>query len=892
VSNTPQGLAERCQAMIGAGGEAVAWVKEVRQGSPRIDRDADGLIEHLRRTRNLCRRLGSAARRPLSVGVFGMSQAGKSYLVSSLARGEDGELHTRLDGQRLHFIGHINPPGGGKEATGLVTRFTRQPGTTPAGFPVELALFSEADLVKVLGNSFFNDFDRDRVAFNTEEAHIREHLGGLEKRRQPNPTGGLSEDDMVDLLDYFSKRFERSMEPLRADYWPAAVELAPRLTAPDRARLLSVLWGEVREFTDTYLRLRNALEQLSHARVVYVPLEALVAAKGSGFEWRPDSILNVDVLNHLGSDQYPPLSVLPVTEEAVGSPVPIPRAVLAALTAEMKFVLADKPVAEFLDQVDLLDFPGYRGRLGVGGMDEVRRAVKQDDADPVAQLLLRGKVAYLFEAYTEDQEMNVLLMCTRCDQQIEVTTLAQPLSAWVQSTQGETPAIRATRRPGLIWVITQLDLKLRAKPGQTPSQLHQAWSNLIHITLQERFSKCDWLGEWAPGKPFDNTFLVRKPGMDRSLFALDEGGRELGLLNEEERRRLQEQRGIFLDNESVRKHVGEAADAWDAVLGINDGGMRRLAAYLEGAANRDAKLARITEQLQRISADLDQRWLGPYFQAEGADEVIKKRALAERVAAAIEERPDGFGELLFSLQPAAEPLRRLYLKAEATPEPSQPAANQEDAARATRKRLIHLPGKAAASTTAPPLSGRAALFARAALSAWTKQIKDLPDDESKRRLLDLPADILGAIGDELITAADRHRLEERIIAALAPLEEKRSTTRIRIVDQQALQARNLINAFVDALGLAEVPLERRPESPAEPDRRVFAPPPPVPAGSLPALATEEIAYSGAYILDWLAAFRVLAVGNAGHSAGREISPEQNLRLGEILHRFRGDGARA
>jgi len=888
LTETPESLAARCLDMRDGAGEAVAWVTEVRGNSQRLDRDADGLIEKLRRTRNLCRRLGTAARRPVSVGVFGMSQAGKSYLISSLARAADGQLHTLLDGKRLNFISHFNPPGGGKEATGLVTRFTRKSAETPAGFPVELTLFSEADLVKVIGNSFFNDFDPQRVTLNTDEDHIRERLSASRKRRQPNPTDGLSEDDMVDLLDYFSKRFERSMAPLQADYWPAAVELAPRLAPADRAHLLAVLWGEIPEFTETYLRLRDLLAGLSHARVVHVPLEALVMEADDGFAWRADSVLNVDVLNHLGRDGYAPLPVVPVTEEGIGAPVQIPRAMLAVLTAEMKFVLADPPLAGFLEEVDLLDFPGYRGRLGVGGMDEVRREVKRDDVDPVAQLLLRGKVAYLFEAYTEDQEMNVLLMCTRCDQQIEVTTLAQPLTAWVHSTQGETPEIRAERLPGLLWVITQLDLRLRAKPGQTHTQLQQEWTNMIHITLQERFSKCDWLGEWATGKAFDNTFLVRKPGMDRSLFALDDDGRELGLLSEAERTRLESQRAIFLGNEAVRRHVREPEEAWDAVLGINDGGMRRLAEFLRGVAVQDAKLERIAEQLARTGAEIRVHRLGPYFQAEGADAVLRKRALGERVSAAVEERADSFGELLFALQPSGEQMRRLYLRSDEPPAAAPAAGAQRASPQPARRRLINLPGKATPDASGPaPAPGRADSFARSITSTWVKQLRDLPDDDNRRRLVELPSDMLQAICDELITAADRDGLEERLVETLAPLEEKRSTTRLGIVDQQVLQARNLINEFVDYLGLAGVPLGERPESPLGRERRLFEPPLPVAAGVLPGLPPQEVPYSGTYVLDWLAAFRALAVANAGHSAGREITAEQNLRLGEILRRFGG-----
>jgi hypothetical protein len=60
----------------------------------------------------------------MTIGFFGLSQAGKSYLISALAAGENGKLGTVLGGHQLNFLTHINPVGG-KEATGLVTRFSR-----------------------------------------------------------------------------------------------------------------------------------------------------------------------------------------------------------------------------------------------------------------------------------------------------------------------------------------------------------------------------------------------------------------------------------------------------------------------------------------------------------------------------------------------------------------------------------------------------------------------------------------------------------------------------------------------------------------------------------------------------------------------------------------------
>ena len=367
-------LVAGCEAIRAGAGAAIDWVREVRNNAERLDREADDLIEKLRRTRNQCRRLSAAAERPLSVGVFGMSQAGKSYLISTLARAANGRLETLLDGQRLSFIGHVNPPGGGKEATGLVTRFTLKPGSAPAGFPVELSLFSEADLVKCLGNSFFHDFNRERVGFDPDAERIRELLDDLRGNASRRRRAAFDSDDMVDLLDYFEKRFEKSMAPLRAHYWPRAVELAPKLRLADRARLLAVLWGEIPEFSAAYVTMCEALGQLAHARTVYVPVEALVARSGSNWTWRADSILNVDVLDRLGKDAGEPLRALPSRD---GEPLPevgMARSVLAALTAEMRFVLSEKPDVELLAHVDLLDFPGYRGRLDLGGIERGRQA--------------------------------------------------------------------------------------------------------------------------------------------------------------------------------------------------------------------------------------------------------------------------------------------------------------------------------------------------------------------------------------------------------------------------------------------------------------------------------------------------------------------------------------
>ena len=234
---------QRCLQIRDACGGAIAWVETNRGKSPRLDQESAALTLHLRRARNRVRALARNDDRPLAVGFFGLSQAGKSYLISALAVNPAGRLDIAVGTERLNFLTHINPPGGGKEATGLVTRLTRRPVSSPAGFPVRLHLLSAAELVKILGNAFFNDFDRERAPFEVDGTKVREQLAGLEQRRRTQPILGMDADDVIDIQDYFEQRFPHSTYPLKADFWPSAASLAAYLETDDRAELFSLLWA-------------------------------------------------------------------------------------------------------------------------------------------------------------------------------------------------------------------------------------------------------------------------------------------------------------------------------------------------------------------------------------------------------------------------------------------------------------------------------------------------------------------------------------------------------------------------------------------------------------------------------------------------------------------------
>ena len=79
---------------------------------------------------------------------------------------------------------------------------------------------------------------------------------------------------------------------------------------------------------------------------------------------------------------------------------------------------------------DLLDFPGARGREE--GIDIKSIKLK------LADLMLRCKVAYLFNKYSEEQRLSILLLC-HSGENSTPNLIAPMLNEWVNTYIGETP---------------------------------------------------------------------------------------------------------------------------------------------------------------------------------------------------------------------------------------------------------------------------------------------------------------------------------------------------------------------------------------------------------------------------------------------------------------------
>ncbi len=878
-------LAQDCETLAVAASEGVAWLKDAARQSPTVAQQATSLVSELQKVRNQSRKLARAARRRMCVGVFGPSQAGKSYLVSILASRDGRPLQARFADRTYDFLREINPPGN-RESTGLVTRFGLGLSDVSPEFPVRVRLLTQTDIVKILGNSFLLDFDHQKAEFERPDgAAIRKRLSDLRTKAHATPVGDIDSDDVLDLIEYFDTFFAGVTAELRTDYWREAIELAPRLSGLDRARLWSVLWYDFQPFTDLYVTLYEGLQRLGHAPEALLGMDALIP--------REKSIIDVLTLDRLGADGDDTLVVRPKQADGRTSPdARLPRSLVCALTAELSVSIDEKPW-DFFEHTDLLDFPGARSRLKLANLGDVAKAKGvAEGANPLRELLLRGKVAYLFQRYSAERELSAILLCIPDGNQ-EVRDLSDMMTAWIDQTIGATPADRAKQRNALFLVLTKMDREFEQKAGETEESRRLRWSARLGNSLVNNF-RGEWPLNWN-GKPFDNSFWLRNPTVIDERLMDYENGREIGIA-EGFANRATELRRHFIENEEVRRHFADPARAWDEAFRANDGGVAYLVRSLTPVCDPAIKRAQVRGQLDVQLRRLVDRLAG-FHSASDGDARTKKRELVHTVLRGLANviQQQLFGELVAALQVADAALRDIYFRiSTARPPDEAPSRNGKTAAPITQSTgaavdigaiFADVFGEEDTSRAPPPagvLEDRADRFAREAADYWLENMRRVGADEKALSHFGVDRQHLGWLIDELIVGAHRLKLIDQLSNEVRALENAANAKWEEIAERQVRTASSALNGYVSALGFDKLPLDQRPGLPPNaPQRRVFENPTTMIDG-VPQLSEDPAPIYADYCKDWMRAFLQLAMDNVGYEGGREITAEQNDRLGAIL----------
>ncbi len=878
-----QKLISYCGLMDEAIQTAQQWVSN---NAELVKNDGETLQKELRRAGRAFRKCGTALARKMCAGVFGPSQAGKSYLLSALARDPEGQLHACFDENRLDFISEINPEGG-KESTGLVTRFTMTPlPRHPQGYPVALQLLSETDLVKIIANTYYADCEHKEIP---DDMAIQTALAALEPRKA-TPCGHLTLDDMEDLHEYVWGEFAASarVQTLQKVFWNQAQDLAPLLGLDDRVALYSLLWDGVPEFTALLRRLVGALDQLRHARQAFCSLEALTP--------RETSIIDVAMLQGLEGESVGELTVA----TADGATVSLPRAVVTALTAELTIVMEHKP-ADFFDHTDLLDFPGYRSRYKI--TDIAHELANKPGM--TTQMFLRGKVAYLFQRYCAEKELTSMLLCIGPSNQ-EVQDLPAVINDWIASTHGKTAEDRASlAADSLFFILTKFDIEFEQKKGATDTK--SRWDNRLHASLLDFFGKqYEWPTKWKNGQAFNNMFLLRNPNFRfDSIMDIDANGVEQNV-REEKRDYVASLQQSFLNSDLVRRHFAQPQEAWEAAMKLNDGGINYIRTRLSPLCNPDIKRAQLEKTVLETRDILLGRLKKYYFSDDKEEEVKKKKAFMKRffkLFRSKEVMQQRFGELLnaFALSPVdayplhAEAERRYnhYIHSEEEREQQDCDILDDD----NPAEAFSLDMLEQAFGTGTPTSGEKAaapapqrkdehtFYAAHIASVWSERMYAIAQSAVMQRYYGLPAAEFATLVNEFDIAVRRLRLQERMEEQFRIIAQPADVSKDSKVRKQASLAVAMLNSFTSWLGKdpGQCPTTERTVTMDGRTVAVFPDLPPVP--DEPVLDEAFSPYINGWYRDWILVFNDMLMSNVDFDGETTLNREQNALLGNILSRM-------
>lgn len=520
--------------------------------------------------------------------IFGVSQVGKSYLVKNLLSIEGQNLEISAHQSRYDFLSDINPPGNGAESTGVVSRFSTEVNYENPEFPIQCRLLSIKDVFLVLSDSYFNDLIKletfpDKAELENRAVQIKERYINEEE------VNFLIDDDIIEIKQYFKKKFQKFNFYVdiieKSGFWSTLEEIVCRIPVFDLVKVLGIIWGENIFYNAVFSRLIAELNSLQFQNYVWTSFDAIHRNGGH--------ILDVSRLSGVLDDEER------IDVFASGNIQSVRIALLSALCYELVLPLppALNKEKEFLNNTDLLDFPGARGRLQLNQTDI--------SDETIERLFLRGKISYLFNSYSDNYEINNLLFCMN-DNQIEVNDLPDLVNNWIEENVGRNAterqeSLKQSSSCPLFVIFTFFNRQLEYNSANDDKDLSYKWDNRLNKFFVDGAvtAKYNWHVNWTNDQSnFSNFFFLRDFRFSSSVFTgFDEIGRENGIVPGKESY-LERLKDSFVNFPFVQNHFDDPARSWDDAASINlDGSERIISSLLPSASNQ----VKVNNYLGRLS---------------------------------------------------------------------------------------------------------------------------------------------------------------------------------------------------------------------------------------------------------------------------------------------------
>ena len=510
------GIEKQAGDVVSLINDGTHWVNEYLK-----DEEQEQSRYALKKFRRQINKIKAVVNQKPTIALFGASQVGKSYMANNLLYNKDNklEVYDHKSGKNIDFIKELNPEGKGNEATSAVTRFTSEMAQADQDKPpVKLKLFDVKDVMCVLCDSFFNDFKNEGEPFTKQQ--VLDHMEQVRRMCADNPVQTtLSDDDVYLVKEYVEKYFKGNIlitELRSCGFWDLFAENIQYIAADNWASCFSILWHFDQSITQVFDTSLSFLKTLSFSRAVFAGFETLYRKDGA-------PIINVQTLQGFFEHDVQQFEVLAEN----GKTLSVKSSQLCFMTAEIVLCVSEGSTDNrpFIKEVDIVDFPGARSRPEITTINR----------ESMLEMMLRGKVSYLFNHYSTSFKTNVLVTCMRT-QQTNVTTVPRLVNQWITDNLGATAEERGKniteQIPPLFIIFTWWNTQLEFKKATDDPDPTERIEKLFEARFrQEIIGDFDWNQSWirteGHAERFKNYFLLRDFKESLNIFKNNEQGVEL-----------------------------------------------------------------------------------------------------------------------------------------------------------------------------------------------------------------------------------------------------------------------------------------------------------------------------------------------------------------------------
>jgi hypothetical protein len=587
----------------------------------------------LTRLRRLASNLYSSAKVPVAAAVYGPSQVGKSLFVGRVLvpssddytpLGRDEQSAPPAYYQHLSFDTDLNPQSGSNEATALVTRFTtkdRIQATAP-DYPVIVRALTRAQWLRVMARGFAVECATPERAWNQGE--LEELFEEISKKYA---AADVDRGWRLDILDAYAymRTIDRRGYPSHESVVNGLLTRYPLSEDGYVQIAANLFWDSWDSLTQMFVRINAFLAELvseDHDPAILTHWAGvrflLDTQRAKVHERRTSRCFQRCSWEDFQLAKKDGWHILEYHEGRGGGNEP--QAIIQASMLEMAIPILPHRLSDdwrkVIEQIDILDIPGMRaGRMGA----EEGKRFSADTLDEQMEIVKRGKVAYLFERYTEEMLIQTLLLLARGGN-LEVTAqMKAHIDKWGRARYGEKvwPMKVKDKLPALFLGITGIDEEFRDREEYADPMLYNTRFSQLADALADVMS--DFGGK---GKQFTNCYPIRYPGTwDTNEQQREKSGKE----------KWTHAGKAFLKAEMVQTYVGDADRKWQAAMTDGDGGLSLISAGWKEVTTAEKKQDQLEKQVDEVLARLLQLARGWAVDPDANVDREKRIRCAERV---------------------------------------------------------------------------------------------------------------------------------------------------------------------------------------------------------------------------------------------------------------------